>query len=299
LLLTLIFEYELFQAQKVVDLLDRMHKSEPGLYPIYVRADQDTPSFASNVITLGAMGDSWYEYMLKMWVQSGGHSPNSEQYLRLYHESTKAVLNRLYRAADKSKQPAAGWAHLGDLNGGGYLPKMDHLVCFMSGVFALGVHRGAVTGDEAKRHMQAAIDIGETCANMYFFTASGVAPEFVNFGPQGSMHIGAGHNLLRPETVESMFILWRVTKDQKWRDFGWRIFQAFEKHCRTIRGYAGLEDVNQPHPRKKSRQESFWIAETLKYLYLLFSSDDLIPLDKYVFNTEAHPLPIFDGKSKQ
>jgi mannosyl-oligosaccharide alpha-1,2-mannosidase len=40
--------------------------------------------------------------------------------------------------------------------------------------------------------------------------------------------------------------------------------------------------------------ETFFLAETLKYLYLLFGSNDVFPLDKYVFNTEAHPFPIFD-----
>jgi hypothetical protein len=35
------------------------------------------------------------------------------------------------------------------------------------------------------------------------------------------------------------------------------------------------------------------VAETLKYLYLLFADDSVIPLDQYVFNTEAHPLPVF------
>lgn len=29
-----------------------------------------------------------------------------------------------------------------------------------------------------------------------------------------------------------------------------------------------------------------------RYLYLLFSSDDLMPLESWVFNTEAHPLPV-------
>jgi mannosyl-oligosaccharide alpha-1,2-mannosidase len=34
-------------------------------------------------------------------------------------------------------------------------------------------------------------------------------------------------------------------------------------------------------------------SETLKYLLLLFSGPEVIPLDRYVFNTEAHPLPVF------
>ena len=42
-------------------------------------------------------------------------------------------------------------------------------------------------------------------------------------------------------------------------------------------------------------QQSFFLAETLKYLYLLFSDDSVIPLDQWVFNTEAHPLPVLEN----
>jgi len=42
--------------------------------------------------------------------------------------------------------------------------------------------------------------------------------------------------------------------------------------------------------------ESFFLAETLKYLYLLFSEDELLPLDEWVFNTEAHPLRVLDDE---
>lgn len=42
------------------------------------------------------------------------------------------------------------------------------------------------------------------------------------------------------------------------------------------------------------RALSWFLAETLKYLYLLFDDVDHIPIDKWVFNTEAHPLPVFD-----
>jgi mannosyl-oligosaccharide alpha-1,2-mannosidase len=90
--------------------------------------------------------------------------------------------------------------------------------------------------------------------------------------------------------VEALFVLWRTTHDQKWRDYGWDVLQALNKHCRTGSGYAGLRDVTQVPPNKDDQQQSFFLAETLKYLYLLFSEDSLIPLDEYVFNTEAHPL---------
>ena len=70
--------------------------------------------------------------------------------------------------------------------------------------------------------------------------------------------------------------------------------QALEQHCRVDTGFVGLKDVFQENPPKDNVQQSFFLAETLKYLYLLFSDDSIIPLDQWVFNTEAHPLPVLE-----
>jgi len=48
------------------------------------------------------------------------------------------------------------------------------------------------------------------------------------------------------------------------------------------------------YPRQLTNFSSYALAETWKYLYLLFADDDPIQLDKWVFNTEAHPLPVFE-----
>lgn len=104
------------------------------------------------------------------------------------------------------------------------------------------------------------------------------------------------HNLLRPEMVESLFYLYRITQDEQYREWGWKIFQAFKKYTRIEGfGYSSINNVkNAGSPNFRDKLESFFLAETLKYLYLLFSDDpDLIPLDKFVINTEAHPLPIY------
>ena len=61
---------------------------------------------------------------------------------------------------------------------------------------------------------------------------------------------------------------------------------------RCADGYCGLRDVDQSNPPQDENQQSFFMAETLKYLYLIFTDDDVISLDKWVFNTEAHPIPI-------
>jgi len=99
--------------------------------------------------------------------------------------------------------------------------------------------------------------------------------------------------LLRPETIESLYIMWRVTGDAKWREMGWRIFEAIERETRTASGYASLRSVEISPGPKLDQMPSYFLAETLKYLYLLFLDRDPLPLDQWVFNTEAHPLPIF------
>lgn len=72
------------------------------------------------------------------------------------------------------------------------------------------------------------------------------------------------------------------------------MFESFEKFTKLPVGYSSIGNVKSPNsPQYRNKMESFWLAETLKYFYLLFSDDELIPLDKFVFNTEAHPLPIY------
>jgi mannosyl-oligosaccharide alpha-1,2-mannosidase len=67
------------------------------------------------------------------------------------------------------------------------------------------------------------------------------------------------------------------------------MFNNIIRHTITDIGHAELEDCTVPNPKKVDRMESFWMAETLKYFYLIFSEPDLISLDEYVLNTEAHP----------
>lgn len=105
--------------------------------------------------------------------------------------------------------------------------------------------------------------------------------------------------LLRPETVESFYILWKATGDAKWRTRGWAIFEALERETKAESGYVTLKDVAWSPGVRGNSMPSFFLAETLKYLYLLFSEDDLLPLDKWVFNTEAHPLPVFSWTDEE
>lgn len=114
------------------------------------------------------------------------------------------------------------------------------------------------------------------------------------------------HNSQSPETVESLFYMYRITGDEIYREWGWEMFKSFVRHTALVeevpargdseargrvKGFTSLENANAVPPEKRDKMESCWMAETLKYFYLLFSDRDFISLEEHVFNTEAHPMP--------
>lgn len=109
--------------------------------------------------------------------------------------------------------------------------------------------------------------------------------------PRGFTSVPDTRYILRPEAIESIFILYRATGRQELLDSAWAMFQAIEKHTRTELANSALADVTvtDGEPHQLDSMESFWLGETLKYFYLIFSEPDHISLDEYVFNTEAHP----------
>ena len=76
--------------------------------------------------------------------------------------------------------------------------------------------------------------------------------------------------------------MYRVTGDEIWREKGWKMFNAIQNHTRVEFGNSALRDVTREVPGFLDEMESFWLAETLKYFYLLFSDPSVISLDDYV-----------------
>ncbi|KAI0886758.1 glycoside hydrolase family 47 protein [Annulohypoxylon maeteangense] len=95
--------------------------------------------------------------------------------------------------------------------------------------------------------------------------------------------------ILRPEAIESVWYMYRITGDTTWQDKGWKMFNAIVSQTRTESGNSAIDNVLLPNSDKTDEMESFWLAETLKYFYLLYSDPSLISLDEWVLNTEAHP----------
>ncbi len=84
--------------------------------------------------------------------------------------------------------------------------------------------------------------------------------------------------------------MYRITGDRAWQEKGWRMFRAVINATQAAAGHSAIDDVTSHSPVKIDEMESFWLAETLKYFYLLFTTPDVISLDEWVLNTEAHPL---------
>ncbi|XP_062867888.1 endoplasmic reticulum mannosyl-oligosaccharide 1,2-alpha-mannosidase [Trichomycterus rosablanca] len=279
------------QYQNAVDEVTRLvHKLDgkrDGLVPMFINTNSGKFTHRG-VFTLGARADSYYEYLLKQWLQGG---KKEIELLEDYLQAIEGVKKNLL------KQTASKLTFVGELSHGRLNPKMDHLVCFLPGTLALGVHNGLPAD-----HMDLAVQLMETCYQMYAQMETGLSPEIAHFnlqGPKGrdiDVKPADRHNLLRPETVESLFYMYRFTKDSKYRDWGWQILQSFNRFTRVpTGGYTSIGNVRDSmNPGSKDKMESFFLGETLKYLFLLFSDDpELISLDQYVFNTEAHPLPIW------
>jgi mannosyl-oligosaccharide alpha-1,2-mannosidase len=88
--------------------------------------------------------------------------------------------------------------------------------------------------------------------------------------------------------------MYHITNDTIYQDWGWKIFQSFEKYTRQENGYSSIEDVRHAdNVRPRDKMESFFLAETLKYFYLLFGERNVFSFNQWIFNTEAHPLPIY------
>ncbi|KAF2702670.1 glycoside hydrolase family 47 protein [Pleomassaria siparia CBS 279.74] len=107
--------------------------------------------------------------------------------------------------------------------------------------------------------------------------------------PPGVVRIKAPNYILRPEAIESVWYMYRITGDAHWREVGWQMFEAVNKHTTTKYGNSAIDDVTKTTPILNDEMESFWLAETMKYFYLLFAEESLISLDDWVLNTEAHP----------
>jgi len=246
---------------------------------------------------LGVGGDSFYEYSLKELLLD----PSLEHHRKLYEQLAES-LRQEPGVPRQGGQPTV--TRQGDYAFVVEETSWEHLSCFVAGMLALG-------SQALNRPQDLPISerIAAGCLHMYDRTPTGLADDQAFVRGAGQFQSIDPSFKLRPELVESLFVLWRVTKKQEYREAGWRIFLQIEKHCKLEDGsYISLKDVHSSglnaaqhveHGNVHPEMPSYFMAETMKYLLLLFSDEDEVPISKFVFNTEGHPLTISSRCSTQ
>src|SRR5258708_26613543 len=117
------------------------------------------------------------------------------------------------------------------------------------------------------------------------WTVAGMEPEELD---SRAMKITSPEYPLRPEIIESAYYLYFFTGDQRYREMGKTFFDGLVRYCRTEAGYPALANVETKE--KADRMESFFLAESLKYFYLLFAPQKKLGLKRVVFTSGAHPI---------
>ncbi|KAJ7223606.1 glycoside hydrolase [Mycena pura] len=312
-------------AEKAMAVVDRA-RLPSNLAPISMNKEDGT--YMQSEIRLGSRGDSYYEYLLKQYLQTDRTEP---VYLKMYTDAVQGIHDHLIQQTPVKKTTYT--AELLPQGGPDWRTswrvqhKQDHLVCFLAGALMLGATTAGARGTavsvppdmgeltkEGRRDWKTGVALLDGCLETHR-TATGLSPEIAYWLPDPNQpdrewHIKGSYDaryMLRPETVESLFIAWRLTGDVRYRTAAWGIFQAIEKHCRLPSGYATVLDVDTVPVRHDDKQETFFLSETLKYLFLTFADERVLTLKGAcgvsnrscaarltdLMAVQAHPLPVF------
>lgn len=226
--------------------------------------DVNTGEWKKTECQIGARLDSYFEYLYKNWLMTG-----DKEYLEAWETHRKAIAKYLI-----TDTPHGTFLTRVDMNTGketrSYYGALD---AFYAGLLAL-------SGDVATAQK---IQDG----NYYMWTRYNIEPEVFDFKKDSILYPSYP---LRPENIESCFYLYRKTHDSKYLEMGKRMTDDIIDKCKTEAGFGAVKNVITLE--LEDSMESFFFAETLKYSYLLFAPEEMLDLNRFVFNTEAHPLKI-------
>ncbi|PLW40231.1 hypothetical protein PCANC_17957 [Puccinia coronata f. sp. avenae] len=283
-------------ATKAVQTVIRTPSAIPGLPGLTFGVRNQTILY--DLATWGSGTDSYLEYLLKYGMLINNSDPS---YYNTWKQAVQSSIKKLIQVS-----PVRNLTYLGEFSTSenSFNYEFSHLACYASGNWLLG---GKVFQDD--QLVDYGLRLVATCLETYKRTATGLGPEIFAFmGPNGEtsgpkpspqdveffrtngFYIVNPAYHLRPEVIESAFYAWRLTGDVQYQEFVWQAFQALQKYCKATASYSDIENVNSnTNPKQSDASESFLYAETFKYIYLTFSDPELLSLDQYVFNTEAHP----------
>ena len=222
----------------------------------------ETAEWTSTDSHMGGGIDSYYEYLWKCWLLFGDKD---------CHDMWEASIPTVNKYLAEEIRGELWYGHADMHTGKRTKTEYGALDAFFPGLLAL-------SGDvERARRLQS--------SSFKMWNLHDIEPETLDYK---TMRVVSGTYHLRPEIVESTYYLYHFTRDPEYRRMGEKMFDDFVKYCRSEAGYAALADVTTK--QQLDEMESFVLAETFKYFYLLFAPPETLQFDKVIFNTEAHPL---------
>ena len=229
--------------------------------------DVRTGKWTGTTANINGGSDSYYEYLLKAWKLFG-----DEDCHRMWETSVAALNQYVAQTVTYPDGTTGFWYGEANMTTGARTgTEYGALAAFFAGSLAL-------SGDlDRARRLQD--------SNYKMWTLTGIEPEVIDYR---TMQVLSPGYELRPENIESAYYLYYFTRDEKYRQMGMTYFNSIVQECRTPSAFAALRSVETKTQRDD--MESYFFAETLKYLYLLLGDPDRVDLSKTVFNTEAHPL---------
>jgi mannosyl-oligosaccharide alpha-1,2-mannosidase len=179
--------------------------------------DIEKGEFVGSHVSLGALGDSFYKYLIKSYVQSGH---KDDQAYRMYKEASKTIRKKMVFTSKGGLKYVLldelilypHVRYVAELRNGVPEHKFSHLACFCPGMFALEADNEK-DPDEKRQIMQLAEDLAHTCHESYVRSASGIGPEMFYFNEVNEATSKRRENgyILRLEAIEGWFYLWRLT----------------------------------------------------------------------------------------
>lgn len=248
--------------EKAKNAVTQLFRRRSGIGLVGTVINVETGEWVDRTSHIGGMIDSYYEYLLKASILFGDAD------CRAMWDSSIVAINKYL--ADTTF--GGLWYGQADMNTGARTgTSFGSLEAFFPALLAL-------SGDlDRARRLQ------ESCFKMW--NLHGIEPESIDYS---TLRVTDPRYPLRPEIIESAYYLYHYTHDSTFLRMGETFYSSLVKFCRTREGYAALKDVTTGE--KADAMDSFFLAETLKYLYLLFAPPETPSFDRVIFNTEAHPM---------
>ncbi|XP_066473559.1 ER degradation-enhancing alpha-mannosidase-like protein 1 [Tiliqua scincoides] len=254
-------------ARRAVKALWSLRSNDTGLLGNVVNIQ--TGHWVGKQSGLGAGLDSFYEYLLKSYILFG-----EKEDLEMFNDAYRSIQNHLRRgreACNEGEGDPPLYVNVNMFSGQLMNTWIDSLQAFFPGLQVL------------KGDVEDAI-----CLHAFYYAIwkrYGALPERYNWQLQAPDVL---FYPLRPELVESTYLLYQATKNPFYLHVGMDILQSLEKYTKAKCGYATLHHVIEKS--KEDRMESFFLSETCKYLYLLFDEENPVHKsgNRYMFTTEGH-----------